>query len=268
MEVFTIILSSLITLISPVGLIVDNTIASQLRQQVKSVDDLRVRIDNPPTYQILQGKAHRIRIATRGLKPTEEIRIEALEIESDPIEIDLDKINQAKTWEDYRKSFKQPIQAGIRLVITEGDLNDTLRSPRVQEAVQKILKQWSEGGANRPNYQLIDPEITFSADNRLRIRFRLERIRASGEKAPPSEVDIQVTLKPEGGKIIKLIDLEGTLNDKPISRRFLQGIAEGITNSLNLTNLEALGIIARILQLEIKSGQMNLAAFVRLDRKN
>lgn len=268
MEVFTIILSSLIAIISPVGLIVDNTIASQLRQQVKSVEDLRVRIDNPPTYQILQGKAQRIRIATRGLKPTEEIRIEALEIESDPIYIDLDKINKAKTWEEILGSFKQPIQAGIRLVITEKDLNETLRSPKVQETVQNILKKWSEEGENRPNYQLIDPEISFAGDNRLRVRFRLERIRSSGKKAPPSDVDIQVTLKSEDGKSIKLIDLTGTLNDKQISRSFLGSLAEGLTNSLNLSNLEELGIVARILQLEIKSGQLNLAAFVQLEGKN
>ncbi|MGB5771982.1 MAG: DUF2993 domain-containing protein, partial [Crocosphaera sp.] len=51
MEWFTILLSSFITIISPVGLIVDRVVADALRSQVAGVEELAVRIDNTPSYQ-------------------------------------------------------------------------------------------------------------------------------------------------------------------------------------------------------------------------
>lgn len=268
MEFLTIFLSSLIALISPAGLIVDNTVADSLRREVKSVEDLRVRVDNRPNYQIIQGKAQRVRIATRGLKPIDEVRIAVLELESDPIDVDLKKIRGAKNWEAYRESLRQPIQLGIRLVFNEEDLNETLKSPIVQEQFKKILSKLAESSSARPNYELINPKIIFENDNRLRVQFRLVRIKASGEKAPPLDVDIDTQVKLKEGKAVELVEPKGTINGKTISRRLLLGFAEGISNQLNLEKLEEYGIIALFWRLEIKSGEIDLAAFVRVDRKN
>ena len=90
MEFFTIFLSSLLTVFSPVGLVVDTVIANNIRSQVDDVEELAVRVDNTPSYQLTQGKVDRVRIASRGIKPIEDFRIETLEIETDSIDV---KIN-------------------------------------------------------------------------------------------------------------------------------------------------------------------------------
>ncbi len=72
MEFIAILLSSLISLVSPTGLVIDKVAENTLRKQFASVERLQVRIDNTPSYQILGGRVDRIRIAGRGLFPTKK----------------------------------------------------------------------------------------------------------------------------------------------------------------------------------------------------
>jgi hypothetical protein len=46
------------------------------------------------------------------------------------------------------------------------------------------------------------------------------------------------------------------------------GFARGITNRFNLRTLEEAGITARILQLTANQGELEIAAFVRVDGSN
>nr|MBW4542729.1 DUF2993 domain-containing protein [Myxacorys chilensis ATA2-1-KO14] len=62
MEFFTLLLSSLIGLVSPLGIVSDRVAESTLRKQFVSVEDLQVRIDNAPTYQLVQGRIDRLRL--------------------------------------------------------------------------------------------------------------------------------------------------------------------------------------------------------------
>ncbi|MGH2415639.1 MAG: LmeA family phospholipid-binding protein, partial [Microcystaceae cyanobacterium] len=79
MEFLTIFLSSLLAAISPAGLILETVVENTLRDRVEAVEQLEVRIDNTPSYQVLQGKVDRVRIASRGVEPIPHLRIEALE---------------------------------------------------------------------------------------------------------------------------------------------------------------------------------------------
>jgi hypothetical protein len=52
-----------------------------------------------------------------------------------------------------------------------------------------------------------------------------------------------------------------------MSSRLLNGFAEGISDRLNLTSLEANGILARILQLEINEDELKLVGFAKVETK-
>jgi hypothetical protein len=93
MEFFTILVSSLLALVSPVGLVVDQIALNAIRSQFEKVDQLQVRVDNAPSYQLLQGKVERVRIAGRGLQ-LKQIRIAAIELETDPINLDPRSLGQ------------------------------------------------------------------------------------------------------------------------------------------------------------------------------
>lgn len=105
MEWLLIALTSFLTVISPVGLITDQIIANNIRDRVNSVEELSVRVDNTPSFQLLQGKVQKIRIASRGLEPLENIRLDVLDIETDPIEIDVKNL-QVSNLQALRSTLK------------------------------------------------------------------------------------------------------------------------------------------------------------------
>jgi len=55
----TIILSGLLGLVSPVGSVIDRTAENAIRSRFEKVEQLQVRVDNAPSYQLLQGKVQR-----------------------------------------------------------------------------------------------------------------------------------------------------------------------------------------------------------------
>ena len=85
MEWFLIALTGFLTVITPVGLVVDHVIANNIRDRVKSVEELSVRVDNAPSYQLIQGKVNRVRIASRGIEPIDHVRIDTLDIETEKV---------------------------------------------------------------------------------------------------------------------------------------------------------------------------------------
>ena len=85
MELIAIILSGFLSLLVPVGFVGDQIAAREIGKRFEKVEQLQVRIDNAPSYQILQGKLERVRIAGRGIWFSDSIRIEALELETDAI---------------------------------------------------------------------------------------------------------------------------------------------------------------------------------------
>src|SRR4028118_813800 len=95
MEFFTILLSGLLAVLSPVNLVADKVTEGAIRARFNKVEQLKVRIDNAPNYQLIQGKVERVRIAGRGLWLTPDIRIGALEVETDPINVDLQSLRQS-----------------------------------------------------------------------------------------------------------------------------------------------------------------------------
>ena len=150
MEVFTIFLSSLITIISPLGFVVDSVVAEQLRSQVKSVETLAVRVYNTPSYQPVAGKVDRIRIASRGVEIIDNLRIDTLELETDPLDLNINKIQSLSGIKSIQSSLNQPFQGGIRLVIKEDDLNFALESSGIRNRIR------TKGRRRRTSYQTSD----------------------------------------------------------------------------------------------------------------
>ena len=281
MEVLTIILSGLLSLAASGGVIVDSVVASKIRSQVIGVEEQKVRIDNSPNYSVAQGKLQKVRIATRGTRIKPDLRIEALELETDPLDIDPAKLN-LNGIDELRLSLNKPFQGAVRLVLTEEDLNRALRSPQVLAQVQKALNRLivSRAGSTNIAYQLLDLNLELQPNNRLGVKLKLVRpvsnfeSNSDSQNYKPSsrsrelnmalELGIQVA---EGNKI-SLIDPEGTVNGRPMSPRLLNGFAVGVGDRLNLGLLEQDGILARILQLEIDEDKIELASFLKLETKN
>lgn len=172
MEILTILLSGLLAGLTPTGLIIDTVAENQIRSNLDGVDVVEVRVDNTPSYQVIAGKIDRVRIATRGVQLTPNIRVEALELDTDPLDVDLQKLRgggrQALT------ALRQPFQAGVRLVLTEADLNAALQSPQFKARIQKALEGAARNlSSNGGNYRLATARIDLLENNRLRFEANL-----------------------------------------------------------------------------------------------
>lgn len=275
MEVLTIVLSSLLSLASGGGIVVDSVAANRIQAQVLSLEKQAVRIDNSPNYQVAQGKLQKVRIATRGAIIKPDLRIEALELETDRVDLNLDQLN-IKSLDRLRESLDQPFQGAVRLVLREADLNRALQSPQVLAQIEATLNRLivNKAGSSNIAYQLLDLQLEFLPENRLGLKLSLSRPRSNFESRVKMGADsrklimaLELGIKVINGKTIQLIAPQGTVNGRPMSSRLLQGFAEGISDRLNLGRWEQDGILTRILQLEINEDQLELASFLKLETK-
>ncbi|MBD0262319.1 MAG: DUF2993 domain-containing protein [Tolypothrix sp. Co-bin9] len=257
MEFLTILLSGLLGLVSPVGIAVDRTAENAIRSQFASCGELQVRIDNAPSYQLLQGKVERLRIAGRSLQlKRQNIRIAVLELESDRIEIKPRSLTR-------KPQLKKPLQAGVRLVLTEEDINQALLSPQLRARLQKLNINL-KGFANirtKTVYNLVNPQVEFLPNNRLQIQVQLQE----KGKSKPFLIKAESGVSIVSGRQIQLVNLVAEVDKVKVPPEVINLILNNINKRLDLRNLEGGKLQARILKLKIRQGEVEIAAFVRID---
>lgn len=255
MEFFTIFLSSLFGLISPTGLVVESAAQKVVRSQFAHVEKLQVRIDNAPTHQLLNGRVERIRIAGRGLQLKQlEMRVAVLELESDPMNLNLRNLRAPK--------LEQPLQALVRLVLNQQDINQALRSPKFTAALRNLSINilQPQSSLALPSYNLINPHLELLANNRL--RFQVELTEADTK---PLVIRVETRLNLIARRQLQLLEPVIYVNEEKVPEQLLNAIANNLSKQLDLTNLEVYGVQSRILKLEINPDKIELAAFLRVD---
>lgn len=255
MEFFTIVLSSLLGLVTPAGLVVEKAAAKAVRSQFTQVEKLQVRLDNAPTHQLLNGKVQRLRIAGRGLQLKQlSLRVAVLELESDPIDLNF---RQQK-----KLQLEQPLQAGVRLVLQQQDINRALRSPEVAARLGSLSINFlqPQAGQTPPAYNLVNPHLELLANNRL--RFRVELTEANTK---PLVIRIETGLNLIARQKVQLVEPVIYVNREEVPQQLVRAIANNFSTQLNLANLAAYGITAKMVKLQIRSEQIEIAAFVRVD---
>lgn len=262
MEWLLIALTSFLTVISPVGLITDQIIANNIRDRVNSVEELSVRVDNTPSFQLLQGKVQKIRIASRGLEPLENIRLDVLDIETDPIEIDVKNL-QVSNLQALRSTLKKPLQGAFHLVITPEDINQALADPKIKNRIQDLLKRVLPEDA--PPLELLNAQVTFLENQRLKTVVELQQSGEEGEPPETLKLLLETRLTIQQGKSLTLTEPVAYLNDRKISSRLVTSIIGSFSDRLNLETLEKQGIIARVLKFEMTPQALDIAAFIRLN---
>lgn len=252
MEFFTIFLASLLALVSPVGLVIDRIALNAIRSQFAKVDQLQVRVDNAPSYQLLQGKVERVRIAGRGLKLKQQnIRIAVLELETDPINLKPRSLGQ-------KPQLKLPFQAGVRLVLTQADINKALQSPEVTTTLRQLSNQVGRVTSKEgQSYNFVNPRLELLAD---RLRFQVELTQADVTLAITLESGLNVI----AGRQIQLVQPIAWVNGEQVPSQIVTAIATNFSQQLNLGNFETYAT-ARILQLKVAPQKLEIVAFLRVE---
>jgi hypothetical protein len=257
MEFLTIFLSGLLALVAPVGFVADRVIENALRSRFENIEQLQVRVDNAPSYQLLQGKVERVRVAGRGVHLTPDLRLAVLELETDPINLDLQSLRQGRQ-QSATAAFRQPIQAGVRLVLTQEDINQAIQSPTIAARLKQVTSRIISVPEER--FELRNSQVELLGDNRLRFQVQLVQ-----DNAEPVSLNLESGIGIVSGRSIQLIEPVASVNGTALPPQLVAGFAAGAGNRFNLRSLEEAGIAARILDLDITDNQLEIAAFVRAD---
>jgi LmeA-like phospholipid-binding len=226
MEILAALLTSLLGLAGAPGAVIDNAATDLLRGQLVRADRLEVRVDNTPNFRILQGKVDRIRMAGRGIYILPFLRIDSVDLETDPISIDPDRVRSG-----------------------EVKLSSIASGTRAEE------------------FDLVDPEITFLDGNRVRLKATVQPIAkdAGSAKLETLVVAIETRLNVVGGTRLELTEPKAIFKGVDVPQQITNAFVLTLNKLLNLRQLEASGITARVLKFEVTQGKMQVIGFARLE---
>lgn len=259
MDILAIFLTTLMGLGAPVGAGIDTLAETALRDQVAGAEELYVRIDNVPTYQILNGRVEHVLIAGRGIYPRQlpDLRIDKIDLETDTVDIDLGQLQRGQLRLD------EPAQAALRLRLKADDLNTFLNSPMVQTWLDSLRFSLPGVGGERERnrYGLAHPSLEFLDGDRFRVVVDLED-RVALDTIP---IVIELGLGIVNGHRFELIDPKIRIDGEEAPPQLMTSLIEGASEQLTLRSLEPSGVTARVLAFDIRDNQLELAIFARLE---
>lgn len=263
MEFLAALLTSLLGLAGAPGAVIDLAANDLLRGQLVRADRLEVRVENTPNFRILQGKVDRIRMAGRGIYILPFLRIDSVDLETDPISIDPNQVQSGEL------KLLQPLQAAVRVVLKSDDLNLALRSPTISKSFKGIKADLSSitNGARAEEFDLVDPEITFLDRNRVRLKATVQPITkdAGAPKLETLVVAIETGLNVVGGTRLELTEPKAIFKGVDVPKQITNAFVLTLNKLLDLRQLEASGITARVLKFEVEQGKMQVIGFARLE---
>ncbi|MEO1446759.1 MAG: DUF2993 domain-containing protein [Cyanobacteria bacterium J06635_11] len=258
MEIITAVLSSLLVLISPVGVVVDQVAEDAIRSRLSGVESLEVRVDNGPSFQLLQGKVDRVRIAGRGIEPTPGLRLEVAELETDPIDLEFKSLRRGEVVLD------EALQGALHLVVTEADVNTFLQSPQVRARLDDLqIGSLNQAQAReRERYKINNPAIEFLDNNRLKITLELEDLVQADSTL---QIEAESGLSVSEGDRLMLVEPVLSVNGQPAPDRLVSALLGDVNERLSLQVLEDRGLTARVINLTVQPEGLDLALWLRVD---
>ncbi|MBF2056495.1 MAG: DUF2993 domain-containing protein [Cyanobacterium sp. T60_A2020_053] len=257
MEFLITLLTIFNSLLSPIGLVVDKTFTNAIIKNSHAVEEIQVRVENVPTHNFVKGKIDGVKIATRGWVLRENLRLEVFELESDSLKFDFKRIRSLNA-ENWREIVQSPINLGIRTVVTEADFNGFLQSPNVKSIIA----------------ERIPTNIPFDIDlDQTRFEFQNGKIIINTEaesRGAPGEVlniSLEFALEVQQGHKLRIIEPKGTFNGQPLSPPLLQGFVDNFNQQLDLKRLENSGIVARLLQFEVKENNLTVVSLINIPKR-
>ncbi|MDR9403878.1 MAG: DUF2993 domain-containing protein [Halothece sp. Uz-M2-17] len=268
MEFFSILLAGLFGSLSPLGWIVDQKVEAAFRSRVSAVETLDVRVDNTPNYQLLRGNLQRVRLASRGVEFTPNLRLKAFAIETDPIAVDFETFREGnfRSLPQLQNALKQPLNAAFQLTFTENDLNRFFATPEVKKQLNAIAQRVAQQLPSTRNqrYKLLSTTVNFTENNRLIVDLKLRVSRRQQESFQDFDLRFISGLTVQQGQELILVEPVITVDGNPLPPRLVSIIETRIRDRFNLERLNKEKIIARLLQLEIEEDEVKLAAFVQI----
>ena len=261
MEIITSLFAILLSTLSFGGIFINNYLSKKISQESADIGEIDIRINSVPTHQLLKGETDGIKLNLQQWKIRENIRIELLQLETDAIKLNLPKLrNLSKIKsEDWQEILDSPLNMGWRIILTEKDFNNIFLSQEVQSIIKKVSE-------DNPEIEIINLSLDFQPQNHIVVESKVKLPFRGKEEL---NVRLEFSLDLIKGHKFKIKDIKGTLNNRQLSSKLLQGFADNInTNSSLQLLLEKSGITLRLLQFDINEDNVALAGFIHLQSQS
>ncbi|MFN7714343.1 MAG: DUF2993 domain-containing protein [Pseudanabaenaceae cyanobacterium] len=265
MDLVASVLTVLLGVGGTAGIVIDKTVTDLVRGNLAKAEQLEVRVDNVPNYQVLQGKVDRVRLAGRGLYPVPFLRIDAVDLESDPIDVDADALRN-----NGKLILRRPLQAAIRVRLRADDITAALRAPEVAKSFKGIKIDFSGQNADdAETFDIVNPEVQFLRGNRVRLTAVLKAYPSLKQPNPqPVDVRAEADLQVKGGTQLEIANPKVSLDGAEFPEQITSSFTRGLNQLLDLKQLNDVGIQARVLQLELGENYLQVVGFARMEDAN
>lgn len=250
-------LASLIALLATLGNLggysLEQIAKDTLLKQVDHADRLEVRILSRPNYQLVNGEIERVQLAARGVV-RQPFRVAVAELEADPVSIN---------FSGMRIGLKNPLQAAVRLEVTEEDLNKTLNSPEVIKEFQNIRAEipgFIGGSGQVQRITFSEPRILLQ-DGIVEVLAKLGTPEQSNQTV---EVRFRTKIQVDRGTKVSFVNPVFALDGTPVPTELTKLFLGGVNQLVDLNQLEQQNITARVLRLSIQPGKLELVGFVQV----
>ena len=259
MELITILFSALLGVAGSGGVVVDTLAEAALRNQFAEVETLQVRIDNVPNYQLASGRIEHTWIAARGgeTRQLPGLRIDSIDIETDAVDVDRGRLQQGAL------VLNQPAQTALRLRLNDDDLNAFLQSPLVQSWLDTLefTLPGAAGQREQNRYGLANPALEFLEGDRFRVVVDLQD-RVTQENIA---IVVELGLTILNGHRFALVDPSITVDGEDTPPQLLEAFVQGAQERLTLRRLEALGVVARVINFKVRDNELDVAIFAKIE---
>ncbi|MGA7952286.1 MAG: DUF2993 domain-containing protein [Gloeobacterales cyanobacterium] len=250
-------LASLLALLATLGNLggysLDQVAKNLLLKQIDHADRLEVRVLSRPNYRLINGEVERVQLAARGVV-REPFRVAVAEMETDPININ---------FSGARIGLKNPLQAAIRIEVTEEDLNKTLNSPEVIKQYQNIRAEipgFLGGSGQVQRITFSEPQILLQ-DGIVEV---LAKLRTPDQGNQTVEVRFRTKIQVDHGTTVRFVNPVFSLDGTPVPTELTTLFLGGVNQLVDLNQLEQQNITARVLRLSIKPGKLELIGFAQV----
>lgn len=148
-------------------------------------------------------------------------------------------------------------------MLTQQDINKLIQSPQFMARLQKLKMNTGNSSKTEYNsvYTFVNPNVKFLANNRFSFQVELQE---KGLKKPLL-IRVESGLSIVGGRNIQLVNPIVAANGQEVPPQLVNAVVNNFNKRLDLGNLEGDGLQVRILKLNMRPEELEIAAFLRAE---
>lgn len=239
----------------------DKAVEVALTSQFDEVEQIDIDIRTDPG-KLVQGKVESVAIVGGGMVIKQDLRVEALELHADAVEIDPLKAILGEI------KFTQPTDAHAQILLTEADLNRALAS----EYLQGKMKSLRIENSKKPIVVDIQHiHVRLLSNNQVELEVNICETTTHSDQVNKTKVDpnryFSAIVRPFLEKDGQCINFEVlSAQGQGLSLTFIAVLFEQIVELLDLRNFDPEGWILRLLDLDVQEGKLLIRATTTIEK--